>query len=114
MADINNEMATLSRVLEKLRLKKMDVEFNMCKDGFGSCNTKYYEPEELKIIRTYRFEGDSDPSDNVILYLIEANDGKIGYSIDAYGPYSNHEGDGYDDFIKRIPMEERDEQFIFE
>jgi hypothetical protein len=67
----------------------------------------------LVIIRTYRFEGDSDPSDNAILYLIEANDGLIGYSMDAYGVYSNHEDSRYDDFIKKIPMEERDEQLIF-
>ncbi len=108
-----SEMTTLSAVLEKLRLKKQDNEFRMTPKGFGMEGVKYYEPEELKIIRTYRFEGDSDPSDSSILYLIEANDGKIGYSLDAYGAYSNHDDARYDDFIRKIPMEERDEQVIF-
>lgn len=108
------EMDTLSSILEKLRIKKQDNEFRMLEKGFGSGNGKYYEPNELKIIRTYRFEGDSDPSDSSILYLIEAKDGMIGYSLDAYGVYSNNDDERYDDFIRRIPMEERDEQQIFE
>lgn len=109
----HKEMDTLSAVMEKLRLKKQDNEFRMLEKGFGSGNGKYYEPQQLKIIRTYRFEGDSNPADNTILYLIEANDGKIGYSLDAYGVYSNHDDERYDDFIRKIPMEERDEQQIF-
>jgi len=109
-----SEMTTLSAVLEKLRLKKQDNEFTMTDKGFGTAGVKCYNPDELKIIRTYRFEGDSDPSDSSILYLIEANDGKIGYSLDAYGVYSNHDDARYDDFIRKIPMEERDEQVIFE
>lgn len=108
-----NEMTTLSVILEKLRIKKQDNEFRMTDKGFGTESGKVYQPENLKIIRTYRFEGESDPSDSSILYLIEANDGRIGYSIDAYGAYSNHDDDLYDEFIRKIPMEEREEQHIF-
>lgn len=107
------EMTTLTSVLENLRLKKMDNEFKMSTDGFGIGNNKFYQPEDLKIIRTYRFEGDSDPSDNSVLYLIEAKDGLMGYSMDAYGAYSDHEGEGYDDFIRQVPVDEREEQEIF-
>ena len=66
-------------------------------------------PDEFEIDEIHRFEGDSDPSDNAILYLIEANDGLIGYSMDVYGAGSNN-AEGYDDFIKKIKMEDRDEQ----
>jgi hypothetical protein len=113
MENVETYMTTLSSVLEGLRLKKYDNEFRMSLEGFGTGNGQYYQPQDLKIIKTYRFEGDSNPSDSSILYLIEANNGLIGYSIDAYGVYSNHENDGYDEFIKKIPMEERDEQVIF-
>ena len=108
----SNYLTTLSDVMEKLRLKKQDKEFIMTKKGFGT-EAKTYRPDELVIIKTYRFEGDSDPSDNSILYLIEANDGSIGYTLDAYGVYSNHGNDGYDDFIRKIPVLERTEQQIF-
>ena len=108
------EMTTLSSVLEKLRIKKRDNEFKMTAEGFGIGNGKYYTPDQLKIIKTYRFEGDSDPADSAIIYLIEAQNGLIGYSMDAYGVYSDHEDDSYDNFIRKIPMDERDEQIIFE
>jgi hypothetical protein len=107
-----SEMTTLSQVLEKLRLKKHDNEFLLTTKGLSAGNGKFYTPEELKIIRTYRFEGDSDPGDSSILYLIEAFDGLVGYSIDSYGAFSNHEVD-YDEFIRKIPIEERDEQVLF-
>ena len=114
MSTTPGEMTTLSSVLEKLRIKKRDNEFKMTPDGFGIGNGKYYTPDQLKIIKTYRFEGDSDPADSSIIYLIEAQNGLIGYSMDAYGVYSDHVDDGYDNFIRKIPMDERDEQIIFE
>ena len=114
MPDQKIPMTTVSAVLEKLRIKKYDNEFRMTPEGFTPGNKKYYNPEDLQIIRTYRFEGESDPGDSAIIYLIEANDGLIGYSLDAYGVYSDHADDGYDDFIRKIPVEEREEQQIFQ
>ncbi len=114
MSSTPGEMTTLSSVLEKLRIKKRDNEFRMTAEGFGIGNGKFYTPDQLKIIKTYRFEGASDPSDSAIIYLLEAENGTIGYSMDAYGVYSDHVDDGYDDFIRKIPMDERDEQVIFE
>ena len=106
-------MTTLSGVLEKLRLRKQDNEFQISEEGFTAPSGKLYHPEDLTIIKTYRFEGDSSPDDNSILYLIEANDGLTGYSMDAYGVYSNHDDDKYDEFIRKIPVSEREEQEIF-
>lgn len=106
------QMTTLSGVLETLRIRKQDNEFKMTDEGFSGSNNKTYAPEELTIIKTYRFEGDSDPSDSSILYLIEAKDGLVGYSIDAYGVYSNHD-EKYDNFLQKIEVEDRDEQIIF-
>lgn len=107
-----SEMTTLSSIMEKLRVRKQDNEFRMTEEGFTPGNGKFYKPEELLIIRTYRFEGESDPADSIILYLLEAHDGMIGYSMDAYGVYSN-QNDEYDEFVKKIPINERDEQVIF-
>jgi hypothetical protein len=109
------EMNTLSNILEKLRLKKMDNEFRWTTEGFDAGKGKAYKPEDLKIIKVYRFEGESDPSDSSVLYIIEANDGLIGYSIDAYGMYSNHDGEeGYDNFLRNVPLENREEQLAFD
>ncbi len=106
------QMTTLSQVLEKLRVKRQDNEFTMDGEFFTTANGNKYIPENLTIIKTFRFEGESDPSDSSILYLIQANDGLVGYSIDAYGVYSNHDA-AYDDFIRKIQVMDRDEQLIF-
>ena len=108
------DMTTLTEVLEKLRMRKHDNELIYKDNTFIAPSGKAYTAEELTIIRTYRFEGESDPGGSSILYLIEANDGLIGYSIDAFGVYSNHEDEGYDDFIRKINVRDRDEQQIFE
>lgn len=114
MQDKPGEMTTVTSVLEKLRIKKQDNEFKLEPEGFTIGNGKFYKPEDLKIIKVYRFEGESDPSDSNIIYIIEAKDGLIGYNMDAYGVYSDHDDEGYADFIRKIPTEGRDEQQIFE
>jgi hypothetical protein len=108
------EMTTLSVVLNKLQKQGMDQEFLMTKNGFTPGNGKYYEPDELTIIKTYRFEGESDPADSSIIYIIQSKDGVTGYSMDAYGVYSTVDDSNYDEFIKKIPVEEREEQAIFQ
>jgi len=106
------EMTTSTAVLEKLRQHHEDNEFMITKDGFTT-KGKNYKPEDLTIIKTYRFEGASDPGDSSIIYLIQANDGTIGYTMDAYGAYSTHDEVNYDDLIKKLPVQEREEQEIF-
>lgn len=106
MTKINtsDSMATSSsQVLEKLRQKKIDNEFRWTPEGFSVGGGKSYQPQDLEILKTFRFEGASNPSDMEILYIIRANDGLIGYSQDAYGAYSSHENEeGYDNFIRQI------------
>ncbi len=110
-----NEMTSLTAVLEKLRLKKMDHEFKWIEGGFTAGKGKVYQPEDLKIIKVFRFEGDSDPGDENVIYLLEANDGLTGYSMDAYGMYTSQENElEYNNFMRKIPVEDRDEQLIFE
>lgn len=107
-------MNTLSQILEKLRLKGKDNELKISDHGkMQSQAGKIYKPEDLTIVKTYRFEGDSDPADNSVLYLVEDQDKTIGYILDAYGIYSDNEGPGFDDFLKKIPTADRDEQELF-
>lgn len=111
----NDDLVTLTEVLEKLRLKKMDNEFRW-EDGFFTAGKqKNYSPEDLVILKTFRFEGQSDPSDSSILYIIKANDGLIGYSLNAYGIYSDHDNEeGYDNFIRKVSVEGREDQLSFQ
>lgn len=106
---------TSSQVLEKLRQKNMDKEFRWTPEGFTTGDGKSYQPDDLEILKTFRFEGASNPSDMEILYVIRAKDGTTGYSQDAYGVYSSHEDEaGYDNFIRQVKEAGHDEQLTFE
>ncbi|MBO9201886.1 MULTISPECIES: hypothetical protein [Niastella] len=100
----NQEMDTISTVLNMLKLKNQDNEFVINQTGQLSLNGKSYGKHDIKIIKTYRFEGESDPADEAIIYLIRAQDGIVGYSLDAYGVYTNHRNDGYTDLIQQIAI----------
>jgi hypothetical protein len=109
------EMNTVSQILEKLRIRKWDSEFRCYPEGFSINQSKYYQPQDLKIIKTYRFEGMSDPADMSIIYVMEANDGLIGYSLDSYGVYSDHDGEcDYDNFIRQVEIADHEQQLLFE
>lgn len=109
-------MTTLTSVLEKLKIKGFDTEFRWTPQGFSAGKAAFYKPADLEIIKTYRFEENTDPSDMCIVYLIQVKDsGLTGYSIDAYGVYSNHDDEeGYDNFIRMIPEKDHEAQMLFE
>lgn len=108
---IPKPMLTLSQVMEKLREKGITDEIRMTDDKkfVISGTEKSYRSEDLKIIRTYRFEGASDPADNVALYLVEDLYGNKAMIIDSYGADSNYDGREFDEFIKSLPTEEKEE-----
>jgi hypothetical protein len=115
LSNSSDTMTSPSQILEKLRLKKYDNEFRWTPQGFSIGKGKSYQPDELEILKTFRFEGESNPSDSEILYVIRARDGLTGYSQDAYGAESSHEGEeGYDNFIRQIPQTGHDQQLLFE
>jgi hypothetical protein len=107
-----SEMNTLSQILEKLRQSGFDNELKMTDHGKmkGPGDNQIYTPEDLTIIKTYRFEGITDPGDEAVIYLVEDKEHKIGYIMDAYGVYSDQDGSNFDDFLKKIRTADRDMQ----
>ena len=103
---------TVTEAVKGLKDRGYTIDFNLEADCISYPSSKL-RPADFEITEVYRFEGNSDPADNSILYVIEANDGLVGYSLDAYGAYSDHDEEGYDEFIRSIPVEERSEQSIF-
>ena len=86
----SEKMTTLSSATNHSAEKGYTVNFNVQANGMlWDGKDKYYDPEEVTIDNFYRFEGESDPADNSILYLLCTNDGKKGTLIDAYGVYDD-------------------------
>lgn len=65
-------------------------QFVLTEEGL-KCNRTgdVFQPEDLKIIKHYRFEGTSDPGDMTILYAVETKTGLKGTVVDAFGTYSD-------------------------
>ncbi len=58
---------------------------------YSTKKDKVYNPEDVQVIDFFRFEGQSDPADNAIMYVIETTDGVKGVLIDAYGAYADEQ-----------------------
>ncbi|MDB5191292.1 MAG: hypothetical protein JWQ96_855 [Segetibacter sp.] len=83
-------MKSLSLCLNKMVLDGYDDDFKVEDEGLKSLKTeKVYTPEQVKVVNFFRFEGQSDPNDMTIMYVIETEDGLKGTVVDAYGPYSD-------------------------
>lgn len=110
-ADNIDRMVTLSQVMEKLRQRGIDKELRMNDHGEMRLENsdKKYESSELVILKTYRFEGDSNPDDNAVLYVVKDSLGNHGMIIDSYGADSNYPGEEFDNFLRNIPVEEIDD-----
>jgi hypothetical protein len=81
---------TMVDCVNSLVLQGFTEDFKARDGGLESLSTRrLYKPEETRILNFYRFEGESDPADNSILYAIETADGKRGTLVDAYGPYAD-------------------------
>lgn len=83
-------MKSMSTCLNRMVTDGYTEDFKVTEQGLESLNHPHnYSPEQIDIVNFFRFEGESDPDDNAILYVIEANDGIKGTLIDAYGTYSD-------------------------
>ncbi|MCR9226998.1 MAG: phosphoribosylpyrophosphate synthetase [Flavobacteriaceae bacterium] len=61
---------------------------------------KEYQPENLMIISTYRFEGMTNPSDQSTVFAIEAKDGTKGTLVMPYGASTGQN----EALIQKIPF----------
>jgi hypothetical protein len=82
----NTDMKTSTSIFKKLVGEGYTENFQVTVNGLHAPSQNiYYTPSELRIVNFYRFEGESNPDDNSILYIIETKDGVKGTLFDAYG-----------------------------
>lgn len=83
-------MKSLATCLNKMVMEGYTEDFKVVPKGLESIyKPKIYKPEQINVVNFFRFEGESDPSDNAILYVIETSDGTKGTLVDAYGVYND-------------------------
>jgi hypothetical protein len=84
---MKTEMTTLSRAMTVLRERGYTEDFNLKQDYLECQDGKYLMyPEDFNIDKVYRFEGDSDPADQAIMYAISSEKfGIKGVLVNGYG-----------------------------
>ena len=94
---------TVSIATDELRKKGFDADF-VLEEGKMRCTEtgKKYAPKNMLIMEFHRFEGDSDPGDNSIVYAVRCHDGLKGAIVSAYGMYGSSQ---LNDFMKLVKVE---------
>lgn len=106
------EMNTVSEIMQKLKDKNLP-EFVFTEKGFTTDGSRFYRPQDIQIVKVYRFEGISDPSDMSVIYILQTNGEQTGYSLNAYGAYSD-KGKDYDNFLRQVPEKDHRDQLLFQ
>ncbi|HZH97309.1 MAG TPA: phosphoribosylpyrophosphate synthetase [Flavisolibacter sp.] len=85
---------TVTEALADLKRRGFIYDFNLKQRQFH-CATlnKSYNPLQLHVKETYRFEGATDPADEAVVYAIAADDGAGGVFVNGYGTYADTEAE---------------------
>lgn len=100
-------MLTVLEIIQKLRKENYTDEFEI-KDGriISKVTKQSFSPDELIIEKNFRYEGESNPDDNAIVYALTAANGKRGVLVDSYGIYSDP---AISELIASIPVRDEHE-----
>lgn len=98
---MKEEYGTLSQTINVLKENGYTFDFNIHQNCI-ICNgsEEKLSPNEFKIDKVYRFEGETDPSDQSILYAISSTKYNVkGVLVNGYGISTNAD---VDDLISKL------------
>ncbi len=75
---------TVSEAVNGLKKRGFDLDFNLDENCLV-CNANKFHINDFEITEFHRFEGNTDPSDEAIVYGIESNKGEKGVLVSGYG-----------------------------
>jgi hypothetical protein len=78
---------TITGSCQRTQKKRLYMDFNLDENCI-ICHEDKFDPEDFEIVEVYRFEGNSDPADEAVVYAIESNRGHKGVLVNGYGPSS--------------------------
>jgi hypothetical protein len=86
------DLTSMVHVLSRLKKEGFALDFKVTEDGSSLCTLdekQVYNADQVQIVNFYRFEGETNPDDMAILYVLETATGAKGTLTDAYGPYAD-------------------------
>ena len=79
-------METMVSVMQKVEAVGYVTQFRVAENGLQSLLTRnFYSTDDITVDHFYRFEGESSPDDEAILYAISTSSGEKGTLVDSYG-----------------------------
>lgn len=82
---------TVTEAVKGLKERGYTIDFNVAFDKLiCSANNICLHPDEFEIVESHRFEGDSNPDDEDVVYAVESKDKKVkGVITSAFGTYAD-------------------------
>jgi hypothetical protein len=82
---------TVVGAINGLKERGYTLDFNIAFDKIECRDTGIcLNPSEFEITEMHRFEGNTNPSDEDVVYAVESTDGKTkGVITSAFGPYAD-------------------------
>jgi hypothetical protein len=75
---------TVTAAVNGLKKRGFDMDFNLSENCLV-CHEDKFDVKDFEIVEFYRFEGNSDPADEAVVYAIESNKGQKGVLVNGYG-----------------------------
>jgi len=89
---------TVSEAVTGLKQRGYTLDFNL-KSNCIECEGHKFNPMDFEIAEVYRFEGNSDPADEAVVFAIESKNGLKGVLVNAFGVYSESLND---EMVKKL------------
>ena len=83
-----NVYDTMSEAVNGLKKRGYTLDFNLLENCL-ICNGDKFTIDDFEIVEVHRFEGNSDPSDEAVVYAIESINGIKGVLVNGYGISAN-------------------------
>lgn len=89
---------TVTQAINDLRQRGYTMDFNL-EENCLVCHDEKFDPADFEIMEIYRFEGETDPADEAVVFAIESRTGLKGILVNAFGIYSEPMSD---EMIKKL------------
>lgn len=75
---------TVTAAVNDLKRRGYTLDFNL-QENCLVCQDHRLNPDDFGIVEVYRFEGNTDPADEAVVYAIEGKKGQKGILVNGYG-----------------------------